>query len=67
MAEAHWEHVLTDAGHHLRLRGANGETILTSEVYEDGRSVPEALAVVRKTGNAFSILQPELVDERSKP
>ena len=40
-----WERVHTDAGWHLRLKGANGEPVLTSEVYIDPRSCENALEV----------------------
>lgn len=47
--EPRWQHVQTDAGHHLRLVGGNGEPVLVSEVYEDPRSVLNALSVVRRS------------------
>lgn len=44
-----WERVHTDAGWHLRLVGANGEPVMTSEVYEDRDSCDEALEIVRRS------------------
>lgn len=62
---ARWQHVITDAGHHLRLTGANGETVLTSEVYTDPRQVGAALAVTRRAASLWSVNSPDLVDERT--
>lgn len=42
----HWERVHTPAGWHLRLVGANGEIVLSSEVYADKRSCLDALMMV---------------------
>ena len=41
-----WQRVHTDAGWHLRLIGANGEPVLTSEKYPEKRTATEALSVV---------------------
>ena len=62
-----WEVVTTDAGHHLRLKGGNGETVLTSEVYTETRTALNALNVVRESLNpgAFAYRDPEYVDERT--
>lgn len=46
---AHWERVHTPAGWHLRLKGANGEIVLTSETYTEKRTCNEALMVAVAT------------------
>lgn len=65
-----WEHVITDAGHHLRLKGGNGEIVLYSEVYVDPRSIENALSLVHSTclTNAFNGggFRTEVFDERTK-
>lgn len=67
MNDIHWEHVITDAGHHLRLRAANGEPVLTSEVLTGRDAVLSAWAVARRSFmNEFAYAEPELVDERTK-
>lgn len=63
-ASPRWQHVITDAGHHLRLTGANGEPILTSEVYVDGAGVADALVLARRATSTWSGQQPDLVDQR---
>lgn len=65
-ARLRWEHVITDAGHHLRLVGANNEIVLTSEVYQDADEVTNALQLVRKVTNTFYAHQPRMVDERTE-
>lgn len=57
-----WFPVQTDNGWHLRLVGANGEPVLTSEVYTDKRQVDGAIALVAKTP---PFLGP-VIDERAK-
>lgn len=47
-----WERVRTNAGYHARLVGANGETVLTSEVYPDPDTATEAIALAARTGRA---------------
>lgn len=64
-APPRWQHVITDAGHHLRLTGANGEPILTSEVYVDGAGVADALVLARRATSTWSGQQPDLVDQRT--
>ena len=45
-----WAPVLTDDGYHLCLFGANGERVLTSQIYaSDMEGVQGAMAVVAKT------------------
>lgn len=61
-----WEHVITDAGHHLRLVGANGEIVMTTEVYEDARSCAQAFSVAERTFSQVVLGLPEVVDERTK-
>lgn len=44
-----WVVVRTDAGSHLVLKGANGEIVLTSEVYESDYHIPTVLDLVHFT------------------
>lgn len=44
---ARWERVHSEAGYRLRLKGANGETVVWSEHYADPRDVEHALALVQ--------------------
>lgn len=44
-----WIVVRTDAGSHVVLKGANGEIVLTSEVYESEYHIPNVLDLVRHT------------------
>jgi uncharacterized protein YegP (UPF0339 family) len=64
-----WERVRTDAGWHLRLRAANGEVIMTSEVYVRGDTADEALRLVLEstTGqpSTYVLANLETVDERT--
>ena len=62
-----WVSVRTDAGYHLRLVGANGEVVLTSEKYDDPRSVQEAVNLVYRTvqQQEFAVTEIEQVDERT--
>lgn len=65
MSSPRWEHVVTDAGHHLRLRGGNGEPIMTSEVYTDPQTVREAYYLAKRSFlTGFAYAEPRLVDER---
>lgn len=63
-----WQSVRTAAGWHLRLVGANGEPVLTTEVYTDPRQVEETLNLIRRSSQqlefdaASTVLEP--VDER---
>lgn len=65
-----WERVRTDAGWHLRLKGANGEIVVTSETYNDARQVAEALGLIVRTASSvmFSTEGPGItdVDERTQ-
>lgn len=47
-----WQRVRTESGWHLRLIGANGEPVLTSEVYTDPRTVTNALILIYRTAGA---------------
>lgn len=58
---AHWQPVQTDAGWHVRLVGANGETVLTSEVYQDPRQCADAIVLASSTTMTHF-----LKDERTK-
>lgn len=49
MSAGRWESVRTNAGWHLRLVGANGEIVMTSETYADQRSVENALDILFAT------------------
>ena len=56
-----WQCVQTDSGWHLRLVAANGENVLTSEVYTRKQAVEEAFGVTLN-----SKVEPlRLVDERT--
>lgn len=53
-APGHFVIVTTDAGPHLRVVGANGEIILTSEPYADVRAAERAIVLV---GQAYRSLR----------
>lgn len=64
-----WERVRTDAGWHLRLKGANGETVVTSEVYNDASTVTEAMHIVMRAvdfGSFSDNISLIDIDERSQ-
>ena len=46
-----WETVQTDAGWHLRLVGANGEIVLSSEVYTRKEAADAALELARRSSD----------------
>jgi uncharacterized protein YegP (UPF0339 family) len=48
-----WQRVHTDSGWHLRLVGANGEPVLTSEKYTQRSTATEALSVVLNSVTPF--------------
>lgn len=56
-----WEQVRTQQGWHARLVGANGEIVLTSEVYTDPRTAQRAVEIARESGG----LDIAEVDERT--
>ena len=58
-----WQRVHTEAGWHLRLVGANGEPVLTTEVYVDREACDEALELVRITMNSSDHAEIQDVDE----
>lgn len=46
---AQWKKVKTDAGWHVRLVGANGEIVLSSEVYTREDTADEALEIAERS------------------
>jgi uncharacterized protein YegP (UPF0339 family) len=57
-----WRGIRTTAGVHLQLKGANGEPVLTSEVYENDESLQVALDLVGRTEPVLT----EIVDLRGE-
>lgn len=57
-----FELVRTDAGWHVRLVAANGEIVMSSEVYTSRAGAQAVYALCRG-----AITRPEYVDERTKP
>lgn len=59
--------VRTDAGFHVRLVGANGEPVLTSEAYTDVQTAVDAIGVVCAAVDALRahVNTIEEVDERT--
>lgn len=58
---ATWEIVRTEAGYHLRLVGANGEPVATTEVYTTRETALMALSII----DAVDVQEFRSVDERS--
>lgn len=48
----HYEKALTDAGWHVRIMGANGEPVFTSEPYTEEQAADEAIKFAQRTANA---------------
>lgn len=57
-----WQAVHTDAGYHLRLRGANGEDVVWDENHPDKRDVDNALQVVIASVTGREIFGIKIVD-----
>jgi len=67
-ARPYWEHVVRDSGHYLRMVGANGEPMLTSEAYTRGEEVTEAYRsmIYSVAGVTAGIDQLRYRDERTR-
>lgn len=47
----HYEKVITDEGWHVRIMGANGEPVFTSEPYTEEGTANEAIKFAQRTAN----------------
>lgn len=62
----HFEKVATDAGWHVRITGANGEPVFSSEVYTEEKTADEAIRFVARSCHVpVGVLRITLSDERT--
>lgn len=60
------EQVRTDAGWHGRIKGSNGETVWTTEVYTNAKHVEDAVDLALQLASDFSYPLIRIRDERSR-